>query len=336
VADLGRHIALVTGVGALSWVLVGVIRRYSLRRGVLDQPTSRSSHAVPMPRGGGAGLVVAAIAGFLIGAADQWSDWRVLLAILATVPTAVVGWLDDHGSLPVLPRFLAHLSSGLLLLPLALLPGLSPIATLFLSAAWLFATVSAINVVNFMDGIDGLIGLQALIFGAHLALLSAAETPAQTFGTVLAAASAAFLLWNWSPARIFLGDIGSGALAVLGVIGGLLVWRAGEWPFVAIFLPLFPVFLDASVTLARRARRGEPLTVAHRTHLYQRLANEAGWGHARVSALYGLAAATGALVVLLAPPQWRMKAMGGFIVAMGLFGAYLDRRTRTVGVPPPA
>jgi UDP-N-acetylmuramyl pentapeptide phosphotransferase/UDP-N-acetylglucosamine-1-phosphate transferase len=312
------------GVLATSWVCVGLLRRYAIARAVLDHPTERSSHELPTPRGGGAGVVIASVMGYLVLARGTSSDWVILLGLAALIPTALAGWLDDHGSLPVLPRVSAHVISALLILPLALGSLGTTGWTWLIAAGWLIATVSAINVVNFIDGIDGLIGLQAVIFGIHLAALAGLDSPGGMVGVTLAAGAAGFLLWNWPPARIFLGDVGSGALAVLGVVGGVLVWRTGEWPFIAVFLPLFPIFLDASVTIARRARRGLRLSEAHRSHLYQRLANEAGWGHARVTLLYGAAAAAGTITVLVAE-EGQLPASAAYSGAIAILGFLLDR-----------
>lgn len=314
-----------TGVAALTWLLVGAIRRYALRRGVIDTPNERSSHTTPTPRGGGAALVLAAILGYIIAAPESGRQLSILIALVAVLPTAVAGWIDDRGSLPAAPRIAAHITSGLLLLPIALGSGTIGWQLYPIALAWLLATVSAINVVNFLDGIDGLIGLQALVLGIHLATLATMDSPPQILGIMLAASSAAFLVWNWSPARIFLGDVGSGSVAVLGLIGGILVWRLDDWPFVAVFLPLFAIFLDASVTLTRRILRSERITEAHRSHLYQRLANESQWGHASVSLLYGVVAASAALVVHLAPAGALMFWCAAYVTLVVIVGWLLDR-----------
>ncbi len=161
---------IVVGQAALiSWLLVGASRRYAQLRAILDRPTSRSSHVVPTPRGGGLGLIAAVLLS-LIPVPGARSNPALLIALAGAVLTATVGWLDDRRSLGVRVRLAAHAVAGMALLPLALLPTavpawLGPVAALW----WVFWAVSAINVVNFMDGIDGLIGLQALVFGIHLA-----------------------------------------------------------------------------------------------------------------------------------------------------------------------
>lgn len=299
----------------LSWSLVALARRYALARLVVDHPNDRSSHVTPTPRGGGAGLIVALMLALVPADGVFTADWRVVLALVGVLPTAIVGWVDDHRTLTVRVRLTAHVASALLLLPLALAASATagPAAWL-ISLWWVFATLSAINVVNFMDGIDGIIGLQAVVFGIHLVLLSHGEGPAAIFGAAFAGAAAGFLLWNWSPARIFLGDVGSGALGALGVIGGLLALREGRAPVVVVFLPLLPLFLDATVTMVRRARRGERVAEAHRSHLYQRLAN-GGMGHAKVASLYGCAAALGSALAISVPSSFRWLAIGAYVIA---------------------
>jgi UDP-N-acetylmuramyl pentapeptide phosphotransferase/UDP-N-acetylglucosamine-1-phosphate transferase len=312
--------------GGISWAAVGALRRYALGRGVVDTPQRRSSHVTPTPRGGGAGLVFAAIVAFVAGRPTALHEWTVVVALLAVVPTAIAGWIDDHESLPVLPRLAAHLLSGVMLLPLAVTAD-GTVTQLLLAICWVGITISAINVVNFMDGIDGLIGLQALVFGIHVAVLAKAGGTAQLAGVVLACAALGFLIWNWSPSKIFLGDVGSGSVAVVALIAAMLLLRDRQASFLSVFLPLYPIFLDATVTILRRARRKEPLHVAHRSHLYQRLANEGAWGHARVSVCYGTTAAVATLLVSVLEPLW---ATGVYIAGVTAAGAALDRRVRVI------
>jgi Fuc2NAc and GlcNAc transferase len=146
---------------------------------------------------------------------------------------------------------------------------------------------------------------------------------AGAFGLALAGASAGFLVWNWPPAKIFLGDVGSGTLGILFVFGGLLLIREGQASVVTAFLPLYALFLDASVTLARRLRRGERVVQAHRSHLYQRLAN-GGWGHARVSLLYAGVALI-ALPVAALPADSRSLGIAAYSIGVLALGVALDR-----------
>lgn len=317
------------GISAvLSLGLVAAVRRYALRGVLLDRPTDRSSHSVPVPRGGGLGLVGALLLAFggWAGFHDALS-WQLLLGLAGVALTAMIGWKDDHGGLPVGPRLVGHAVAAAMLVPLALVP--EPVPAWMGTAAllwWVFWAVSAINVVNFMDGIDGLIGLQAFVFGLHISILGTDSGLVRAFGVALAGAALGFLVWNWAPAKIFLGDVGSGALGAAMVLGGLLLMRGSDASLATAFLPLYPIFLDSAVTLLQRARRGESLTVAHRSHLYQRLAN-GGWGHARVSAFYGCVSLVGsALALSRSIPQG--VALAVYFVSVAVLGFFLQRAGR--------
>jgi Fuc2NAc and GlcNAc transferase len=311
----------------LAWGGVGLVRRYALARAILDHPNERSSHQAPTPRGGGLGMVVAFL--LVASAMPGWLGvvWPLLLGVAAV---AAVGWWDDRGHVPVRVRLSVHLVAAATLLPMVLLP--APLPGWMGMAAllwWVFWGVSAINVINFMDGIDGLVASQVALFGIHLTLGGAGWVPGASGGTpggslpgmatgwglLLAAVTGGFLIWNRPPARIFMGDVGSGTLGLLSVAGGLLLMRELGVSLVPAFLPLAPLFLDATWTLLRRWRRGERIWEAHRSHLYQRLAN-GGWGHARVTLLYGGAAAAALPVTWLAPGLPRMAAITVYALAV--------------------
>jgi len=326
-------VSWVTAAAALlSLALVAVVRRYALRRALLDVPSERSSHSAPTPRGGGLGMVLACL---LVVVVASWSGLRADRAfsatLVGTVAVAAVGWLDDHGSLGVAPRLTVHLLAGLTVGWLAQgVPGPFGLVGAAGAAWWVFWTVSSINVTNFLDGIDGMIGLQVLVFGLHIARLASGSGDAAILAAALVGSAVGFLAWNWAPARIFMGDVGSAALGMLLVVTGVLAQRDGRWPVSIVFLPLFPIFLDAAATLLRRWRSGESLTQAHRSHLYQRLAN-GGWGHARVSLLYGVAAAAGLGVSYVADGAGRPYLLAGYFGAVALAGFLLDRYGMRLG-----
>jgi len=285
------------GAFVLSVVGVGLVLSYTRRAGMLDIPNHRSSHSVPTPRGGGIALISAVLGA---GGLDLWQagqqPWTMLWLAGAIVSLAVVGWLDDRASINVASRLAVHMACGgaVAVLVNEVAPATGLLNTVWL-AWWAFWAVASINIVNFMDGIDGMVAAQGVVYGIFLFALASEPALAGRFGLTLAAACAGFLIWNWSPAKMFLGDVGSGPLGLLFVIGGALALQAAPAPLV--FLPLFPLFLDAMLTMAERFRRGERLTQAHRSHLYQRLAS-GGYGHARVAMIYAGAAATGAIVAL--------------------------------------
>jgi len=310
---------------ALSLLFVAVVRHDALRRGLIDRPNDRSSHVVPTPRGGGLGLLLALGIALAIASHGGWRAWHALATALAVLLVAIVGWVDDHGGAPVRVRLVVHAVAAALLLPLVLdapLPMAAPVAAVW----WIFWTVSAINVVNFVDGIDGIIGAQALVYGLFLWLAGQAGGPVSVGGLALAGASLGFLVWNWNPAKIFMGDVGSGALGVVFVALGAALVAEGRTGFVAAFAPLAPIFLDAALTLGRRARRGERLSEAHRSHLYQRLAN-GPLGHASVSAIFAALSCVAAVAAL----QWPgggATLLAALLAALGAAAVLLERVAR--------
>jgi Fuc2NAc and GlcNAc transferase len=313
---------LLSGSAISSALLVGVVRGYALRAGVLDQPNARSSHTRPTPRGGGLGLITVLLLAGLGTRPSLIEPWRFDAALFAIGLVACVGWIDDRRGLPVVQRLLAHILAGALILPTASFLGVnSTTVRIAVAACWVIWVVSSINVVNFIDGIDGLIGAQAVVFGFHLIVIGQPGGAAE-YGAVLAGASMGFLLWNWSPARIFLGDVGSGALGIAFVLGGFLAIHDSVSP-VSAFLPLFSIFLDASVTLFGRWRRGERVTEAHRSHLYQRLAN-GGWGHRNVALLYAGAALLGVLASFLTERGDSSLPSVAFVLFCLATGIFLD------------
>jgi UDP-N-acetylmuramyl pentapeptide phosphotransferase/UDP-N-acetylglucosamine-1-phosphate transferase len=296
-----HSLTLSFGVAVLVTVAgVSLVRTWALRHAVLDHPNARSSHAVAVPRGGGL-AVAACLACGLLSFGLQRSSISLLLAAGAIALIGAVGWIDDRHSLPVGPRLIAHIIAGAALLPLALPPGLrGALATAALACAMVVWSVAAINVVNFIDGIDGMIGSQALVYGGFVMVEATHGSTAQLVGAMLAGSAVGFLFWNWPPARIFLGDAGSGAVGLGFVASGVLLMRDRPMSAVVAFAPLYPIFLDALSTLIARARRGERLTEAHRSHLYQRLAN-GGAGHARTTIGFALASMAGAEAAATSP-----------------------------------
>ncbi|MGQ0537442.1 MAG: MraY family glycosyltransferase [Gemmatimonadaceae bacterium] len=318
---------------ALCWVFVFLVRLYAIRRNIVDYPIARSSHTSPTPRMGGVGFVAAILVAFAVAEGRALPEWRVGAALFGILLTAWIGWLDDRHTIDVKPRLSVHMAAAASMLPLALSP--TPVPAFIGVAAglwWIIWGVASINVVNFMDGIDGLMGAQALVFGAHLIVAGVPNAAAYDLGIALVGAATGFLWWNWAPAKIFLGDAGSGALGLAMALGGLLLLREGPIDLVRAYLPLYPLFLDATVTLLRRAARGERLTQAHRSHLYQQLAN-GGMGHARVSLLYAAAALLGLAVTQLPSERGGTIAM---VVYFLVVPAVALRLVRTVLVAPTA
>ena len=328
----GGAIAAGGAAAVASFAVVGLVRRYALRRGVLDHPNERSSHVAPTPRGGGLGIVAVLLLATPAWGAALGIGLPVAALLAAAVgAVALVGWLDDRATLGVRPRIGVHLAAAGAVAAAALAAGVGgPIAALPAAAVavwWVLWTVSAINVVNFMDGIDGLIASQMVLFGAYVAWVAPAGSGVPLAAAVFAGASAGFLAWNWSPARIFLGDVGSGALGIAAVLLGVALLRAADGPVARAYLPLAPLFADATVTLVRRAVRGERVWSAHREHLYQRLAN-GPWTHARTAVAYLGLAAVGAAVGVVASPAAFPALVAAYGAVVVVAGAALEAVAR--------
>ncbi|WP_287029147.1 MraY family glycosyltransferase [Pseudomonas sp. UBA6310] len=274
----------------LSLALTWLLRRYALARSIIDIPNARSSHSVPTPRGGGVAIVVSFLLALPIFAAFGAVDLRSMWALLgAGVGIAVLGFLDDHGHIAARWRLLGHFAGAIwALFWLGGLPTLSFFGfTLDLGLiGYALATVYLVwllNLYNFMDGIDGIASVEAIcvcLGGALLYGVQGFATPAEPDlalpPLLLAAAVAGFLFWNFPPARIFMGDAGSGFLGlVLGILSLQAAWIAPQllWSWL-ILLGVFIV--DATWTLVRRLFRGDRVYEAHRSHAYQHASRRFG------------------------------------------------------------
>lgn len=274
----------------------GALQNPLRRRDILDRPNERSSHKNPTPRGGGLAVVPIVLAAWLI-AAGAALPAILAVTVIAAAGLALLSWIDDLRSLPAGLRFAVQaVVVGVAVIWLReeglVFQGLLPpwLDTLAAAIGWLWF----INLFNFMDGIDGLSGVEGMTIGTGLALLAVvapAAAPPAWLGASLAAALAGFLLWNWHPARIFLGDVGSVPLGFLFGFLLLLLAARGLWA-PALILPLY-YLADATITLTRRAAAGKPFWRAHREHFYQR-ATQGGLSHAHVS----LAVLSGNLVLV--------------------------------------
>jgi UDP-N-acetylmuramyl pentapeptide phosphotransferase/UDP-N-acetylglucosamine-1-phosphate transferase len=285
-------VILVAGTTLASAVMVWVVRGQLLRHEILDTPNARSSHDVPTPRGGGIGVmsillpVWVVIAFALTSEPGLTARWVIPLAAIAL---ASVSWIDDLRNLGTLPRLgvqVIAVIAGALMLPGPVFQGLLPhwLDTAILVLGWIWF----VNLFNFMDGIDGISGVEAIGTGSGVALIGflviGTHIPLAWHGLVIAGAAAGFLVWNWHPARIFLGDIGSIPLGyLLGWL--LLVLAASGYLQAAIILPLY-YLADATFTLLRRLLRGEKIWHAHREHFYQQAVRN-GRSHAQVSLAVG-------------------------------------------------
>ena len=314
-------VALVT-----SSISVGLLRRFFMGL-LMDIPNERSSHSRPTPRGGGLGFIVAfagamAVAqryapGLLVGtiAPQTW---------LALVPLALVGVIDDWRNVPSAVRYLVQLVTAwyvVLVYGAFTFPWLDHLGSLADPLAFVMSVIcftALINFYNFMDGLDGLVAGVSAVQLAFLALWCQ-----QPVLWLWVAALIGFLFWNWSPAKIFMGDAGSTVLGAVVAISLLTQSNTFEqtWASVAILLPLIG---DAVYTLARRLSRGENIFQAHRSHVYQRL-HQAGWPHGQVAGLYIAATLAIALGLWQFGPISAWVSLGATLMALALGELYLSR-----------
>ncbi|MBD2308793.1 glycosyltransferase family 4 protein [Chroococcidiopsis sp. FACHB-1243] len=316
----------------ISFLTVNLIRQ-RFRQSLLDIPNERSSHTQPTPRGGGLGFIIAfaitsAIAmgnNYVHLFADVPLNLNLAIVWLILIPLAIVGIIDDRSNVPAGIRYLVQLAAaGVAVTYFGAFPQpwLSQFGVVGSIVAIVLTTIgmtAIVNFYNFMDGLDGIVaGTSAIQLGFFAFYL---HQPLLWF---LVAALVGFLWWNWSPAKVFMGDAGS---TVLGATVAIALLNAGDsalqaWSALAVTLPLVG---DAVYTIVRRLLQKENIFQAHRSHLYQRL-QQSGWAHERVAATYmGIT-----LAIALVVGFYGLKgAIGGAIgtVAAGLGGEiYLRSR----------
>jgi len=268
-----------------SFLLTWLLRRYALAKSVMDIPNARSSHSIPTPRGGGGAIVISFLAAlpiFYSVSLIKFSDmWALLIAGLGV---AVVGFLDDHKHIAARWRLIGHLLGAIWIL--FWFNGLHPLKILGVEVnlSWIGNMLAVVyliwmlNLYNFMDGIDGLASVEAITvcIGGAILYLCLGKSDAAMLPILLASTVVGFLLWNFPPAKIFMGDAGSGFLGLMLAAFSLQAgWVAPElfWSWI-ILLGVFVV--DATVTLLHRLMRGEKVYEAHRSHAYQFAARHYG------------------------------------------------------------
>lgn len=285
-------------------------RAYALRGNLMDHPGERRSHAHATPRGGGIAIVACVLTG------GAWLWWRdpaagVLMPafLIGLTLVAGIGWWDDHRPLSPWSRLAVQIVAA------ALLAG----ATAWDGQGWLPALITfvsalaLVNVWNFMDGINGLATSQAAL--SALTFVFALHGPWAGLAGALLAACLGFLPFNFPRARIFLGDVGSGALGF--TLAALLAaaWRDASVPWPLLCLPLCAFLVDAGFTLARRMLHGESWWTPHVTHLYQIAARR--WGHAPVTVIY---AAFGCVTLVLIFPLSQSSFLSATAVTLAVYG----------------
>ena len=303
---------------ACSFLLLQVLLPY-LHRCLLDDPNSRSSHRYPVPRGGGISFVVVSLI-FSVVAFFSGRGLDLAALIFISAPLGLVGLLDDRFNMPASWRYSVQLFTATLVL--ALSPLVQSVALTIAFGSWLplavlflllIAVTAVINFTNFMDGLDGLVaGCMTVIIALLAILLDAPFSLWALVGSLLG-----FLLWNWSPAKVFMGDVGS---TFLGAVFAGLVLQASSWTDAFGFLLVAtPLLGDACLCVIRRLLDGQSVFEAHRLHLYQRL-HQAGWSHGRVSLTYISGTAVLAFAMLSGGWLWVFS----IAVVELMFGFWLD------------
>lgn len=266
-------------VGGASWVLTSFLRRYALSKNILDIPNERSSHSIPTPRGGGIAIVISFLCGLVLLWMMSLLEDRPFVAFsVSGLLLAIIGFIDDRDHIAVRWRLLAHfLAAGWLLYWLGGMPAILIFGTEY-HLGWtghllaLAALVWLLNLFNFMDGIDGIAGVEALssaLVVGLLMMLLVDHPEAARVQVLLSGAVAGFLVWNFPPAKIFMGDAGSGFLGLM--LGALALYSTHiSTQMLWVWVILLGVFIvDATFTLLRRLLRGDKVYEAHRSHAYQ-------------------------------------------------------------------
>jgi Fuc2NAc and GlcNAc transferase len=306
--------------------LTRYVREYAIRRQLLDIPNARSSHVASTPRGGGIAMVGAALGAVLVLAALGFVDVSHAWALIGGgALAAAIGFLDDHRHLGPGWRLAVHVLAAVWVLGwLGGMPAVEVAGTTVAPRAIghvlaVLFLVWTLNLTNFMDGIDGIAAVNVVTVALGAVVLSLVAAPETTLWVVplaLAASAAGFLVWNWPPATIFMGDAGSGFLGLM--TGALSLQAAAAAPplFWAWLILQGVFFTDATVTLVRRLLRGDPIIQAHRMHAYQHAARRCG-GHKPVTC------AVAAINVLWLFPLALLVALGRLDGATGVAAAYV-------------
>jgi len=330
--------------------LSAVVTYFMLHRvQIMDQPNARSSHTRPVPRSGGISIVAAFLVG--IAAIYAWGDQVQITRlyfvgfVTSALCIAAISFYDDITNQPHMIRLCAQIIAAVVVLACGIvvdelaLPWLGAVKLGWTGYAISFAWVVGLtNAYNFMDGLDGLaagIAVIVCVFFAYITFQQGSHFIYITSYTILAGALG-FLLFNFPPARIFMGDVGSAFLGFVFSVMAIVAVRYdhSHTSFLVMPLLLFNFIYDTAFTFFRRLRSGEKITEAHRTHLYQ-LCNRLGWSHRQVSfSQYGMCIAQGCAAI------WMVQTPGGngalafipFLILYAVYSNIVMRKARQAGL----
>ena len=292
-----------------SFFALGYFRRFALNaRVLLDVPNHRSNHRRVTVRGAGIVFVAATLSAWIALACSAWAVPYLIPLICGSGLVAGVSFIDDFAGLSIRVRLEAHLVGALLFLSAVPVPSflegmIGPFSVLWIPLTAFFM-VAVINIYNFMDGIDGLVTLHSLCVLVSWVLFSMGGRDANTetlLCLMLGFPLLSFLLHNWSPAKVFMGDVGSTFLgftfAALAVVQAPGILRSAN--FFTLIMLMMPALFDATFTILTRFLNGEKWYLAHNGHLFQRLVR-GGLSHATVTSIYGaLTVYMGVIVALI-------------------------------------
>jgi UDP-N-acetylmuramyl pentapeptide phosphotransferase/UDP-N-acetylglucosamine-1-phosphate transferase len=332
-------------------VFVDLMVIVSTRFRLVDLPNRRSAHALPTARGGGLAIVMLVLLA-AIATVCRWPSLatRILIGvILPGVVIALVGIIDDIRPLRPSLRLVIQIAVALgMTAVLGPLPGVAipgGVRVEFGALAWpitLVWIVGMINAYNFIDGADGMAGLGAVVVGGSMAVLGyeTRSLAAMLLAAFVAAAAGGFLVFNWQPARVFMGDVGSGFLGLFFAAIPLLFREPKEETFLPVVLALWPYIFDTLLSVLRRVWHGQNPLVPHREFLFHRLIRS-GASHASAATLYGLLSAIGGLLGLFmiapgVPPVAKACVPAMIAVLAGLLTYIIERQCRQAGLPSAA
>jgi Fuc2NAc and GlcNAc transferase len=277
---------LVCGPLLIAYAITGWFRRYALGKHIVDVPNLRSSHVNPTPRGAGVAIALATLGSFPVLVSLGVLSWQDACGLCGGGSlVALIGFADDRRHIAARWRLLGQFVAATWLLAWLKLDISSVVVQSTHIASWISGVIGVVylvwllNLTNFMDGIDGIAGVEVVSVCLSAAVLYRLVVPQSTqwlLPVTIASATLGFLIWNWPPARIFMGDVGSGYLGIMLASSSLIAVRLAPRLFWCWVILLGVFVVDATLTLLRRIVRGQKFYEAHRSHAYQRASRRLG------------------------------------------------------------